>query len=81
VRTYVEAGHAVISIRDDGGGIPLAIRDRVFDPFFTTKPVGRGTGQGLAIARSVLVTRHKGSLSFEVDDQKGATTFYLRIPL
>jgi signal transduction histidine kinase len=50
----------------------------VFEPFFTTKEVGRGTGQGLAIARAV-VERHSGSISFRTELDKG-TTFTVRIP-
>ncbi len=53
---------------------------RIFDPFFTTKEVGRGTGQGLAIARSVVVDRHQGSLTFDSEVGKG-TTFFIRFPL
>jgi len=52
----------VIEIQDTGGGIPEAIRGSIFDPFFTTKEVGKGTGQGLAIARSVIVKGHHGAL-------------------
>jgi two-component system, NtrC family, sensor kinase len=73
------ADAVVITIRDTGSGIPAAIRDRVFDPFFTTKEVGRGTGQGLAIARSV-VDKHRGTLSFETAEGKG-TTFKIRLPV
>jgi len=62
-----------------GCGIPDSIRNRIFDPFFTTKEVGRGSGQGLAIARSVVVDRHGGSLSFTSEVGKG-TTFVVRIP-
>ena len=69
----------LISMTDTGAGIPENIRDRIFDPFFTTKEVGRGTGQGLAIARSV-VDRHKGSLTFESEVGKG-TTFRIRLPV
>jgi signal transduction histidine kinase len=69
----------VISVSDTGTGIPENIRDRIFDPFFTTKEVGRGTGQGLAIARSV-VERHKGNLTFESEVGKG-TTFRIRLPI
>ncbi|HEY4178988.1 MAG TPA: ATP-binding protein [Kofleriaceae bacterium] len=71
---------AEISIRDTGGGIPDHVRDRVFDPFFTTKDVGKGTGQGLSIARSIIVDRHHGSLRFETERGNG-TTFFLRLPL
>jgi two-component system NtrC family sensor kinase len=60
--------------------IPEANRNRIFDPFFTTKEAGRGTGQGLVIAQSVVVDRHKGSLTFESEVGKGAT-FYVRLPI
>jgi signal transduction histidine kinase len=71
---------AVIQIRDTGGGIPDTIRSRVFDPFFTTKGVGRGTGQGLALARAVVVDKHHGKLSFESEPGVG-TTFTIEVPL
>jgi len=80
VHTQVDGCMALIAIADTGGGIPVGIRNRIFDPFFTTKEVGRGTGQGLAIARSVVVDRHKGTLTYESDVGKG-TTFYVRLPL
>ncbi len=68
-----------ISIRDTGGGIPEHVRDRIFDPFFTTKDVGKGSGQGLSIARSVIVDKHHGELTFETVNGVG-TTFFVRIP-
>jgi PAS domain S-box-containing protein len=68
-----------IRIRDSGSGIPEKVRPRIFDPFFTTKEVGRGTGQGLAIAHSVVVDKHQGSIRFESEDGKG-TTFIIRLP-
>jgi len=80
VHTQVDGSMALIAIADTGGGIPEGIRSRIFDPFFTTKEVGRGTGQGLAIARSVVVDRHKGTLTYESEVGKG-TTFYVRLPL
>jgi PAS domain S-box-containing protein len=80
VCTSAEGSNILVSIADTGCGIPDANRTRVFDPFFTTKEVGRGTGQGLAIARSVVVDRHKGSLTFESEVGKG-TTFYIRLPV
>ena len=58
----------------------MAIRERVFDPFFTTKEVGKGSGQGLAIARSIIVDRHGGALSFESELGKG-TTFTILLPV
>ncbi len=80
VRTVREDKTVLIAISDTGGGIPEGIRTKIYDPFFTTKEVGRGTGQGLAIARSVVVDRHQGSLTFETEVGKG-TTFFIRLPL
>lgn len=68
-----------IRLQDNGAGIPEKIRARIFDPFFTTKEIGKGTGQGLAIARSVIVDKHGGSIHFETEEGKG-TTFVIRIP-
>lgn len=79
VSTALDGAEAVIRIKDTGGGIPAAVQPRIFDPFFTTKPVGRGTGQGLAIARSVIVDRHGGKISFTTEAGVG-TTFELRLP-
>jgi PAS domain S-box-containing protein len=79
VQTRREGDTAVIAISDTGGGIPDAIAGKVFDPFFTTKEIGRGTGQGLAIARGV-VTKHGGSLTFDAEAGRG-TTFFIRIPI
>jgi len=80
VQTRVVEPHVVISIADTGGGIPESVRDRVFDAFFTTKEVGRGTGQGLAIAKSIVVDRHGGTLTFDSEPGVG-TTFHIAIPL
>ncbi len=71
---------AVISIGDTGVGIPAHAREHVFEPFYTTKPVGKGTGQGLALARAIVVERHGGSITFDTEVGAG-TTFHLRIPL
>ncbi len=79
VKTCVDDCFAVIAIGDSGGGIPEAIRKRIFEPFFTTKEVGRGTGQGLSIAHSV-VKAHGGALEFQTEMGKG-TTFFVRLPL
>ena len=61
VGTRRDGDFAEIRVSDTGGGIPEAIRSKVFDPFFTTKAVGKGTGQGLAIAHSVIVQKHRGT--------------------
>jgi PAS domain S-box-containing protein len=80
IRTSAEDEGVRISISDTGTGIPEDIRANIFDPFFTTKEVGRGTGQGLAIARSVVMERHKGTLTFESEVGKG-TTFHIVLPV
>lgn len=70
---------AELWIADTGRGIDEAIRDQIFDPFFTTKEVGKGTGQGLAIAHSV-VQKHGGEILLESEVGKG-TSFRIRLPL
>ncbi|MEJ1098208.1 MULTISPECIES: ATP-binding protein [unclassified Pseudoxanthomonas] len=76
------AGTDAVDLRvsDDGAGIPEAIRTKVFDPFFTTKGVGKGTGQGLAIAYTTVVEKHKGKIFFETQSGAG-TTFVVRLPI
>jgi signal transduction histidine kinase len=80
ITTRLDDDSVLISIQDTGGGIPESIQANIFDPFFTTKAVGKGTGQGLAIARSVIVDKHHGSLTFESVAGVG-TTFLIRMPL
>jgi signal transduction histidine kinase len=80
VHSAVDGDHVVISVSDTGVGIAPEIQQRIFDPFFTTKDVGRGTGQGLAIARAIVVDRHAGTLSFDSVPGCG-TTFRIRIPI
>lgn len=71
---------AEIRVADTGTGIPKTIQNKVFDPFFTTKGVGKGTGQGLAIAHSVIVDKHSGDIRFESEPGVG-TVFIIRIPI
>jgi signal transduction histidine kinase len=80
IRTRADDRWVTVRIADTGCGIPTAIRDRVFEPFFTTKDVGRGTGQGLAIARNIIVDKHQGTIDFDSELGVG-TTFYIRLPL
>ena len=70
----------VVRITDDGKGMSDSIREHIFDPFFTTKEVGKGTGQGLAIAHSVVVDKHQGSLTCESTEGIG-TSFIIRLPI
>ena len=80
VTTRRDGDWAEIRIRDTGTGIPEKARNRVFDPFFTTKEVGKGTGQGLAIAHNVICEKHGGTITFETEMGKG-TTFIIRLPI
>jgi len=80
VRTRQEGAWAVIQVADTGSGIPEEIRGRIFDPFFTTKEIGRGTGQGLAIARNVIVDKHGGTISVASEPGKG-TVFTILLPI
>jgi len=80
VSTCKHQDWAEIRIKDSGCGMPQEIRDRIFDPFFTTKGVGKGTGQGLAIAHDVIVKKHHGTITVETAPGFG-TTFVLRLPL
>lgn len=79
ISTSQEENFVVIRISDSGSGIPEEIHSRIFDPFFTTKEVGRGTGQGLAIAHDMIHTKHNGKLTFETQEDVG-TTFIIELP-
>ena len=80
VTTRADGDWAEVRVADTGTGIPEEIRRKIFDPFFTTKGVGKGTGQGLAIAHSVVVDKHGGELRLESAVGQG-TTFIIRLPL
>jgi two-component system, NtrC family, sensor kinase len=80
VSTRKEDSWSVISIADNGMGIPEEVKGKMFEPFFTTKPVGKGTGQGLAISRSIIVNKHGGQLTFESLPGQG-TTFIVKLPI
>lgn len=80
LRTRTEGDSAVVEVTDDGTGIPPHVVEKIFDPFFTTKEVGKGTGQGLAIARNIIVDRHGGALDVETRPGDGST-FIIRLPV
>jgi PAS domain S-box-containing protein len=80
IRTAMRGDDVEIAISDTGLGIPDAIRTRIFEPFFTTKEVGKGTGQGLALAHSVIVKKHLGKIWFETEIGRG-TTFFIHLPI
>jgi two-component system NtrC family sensor kinase len=80
VKSYLEGEQVVVSVSDTGCGIAPGVRERIFDPFYTTKAVGRGSGQGLSISRTIIHERHGGDLSFESTVGKG-TTFFIKLPV
>jgi len=78
--TFVEDNFVVIIIEDSGIGIPKENLQKIFGPFFTTKEVGRGTGQGLAIAMDIIVNKHGGVLDVESEPNKGSK-FIIKLPI
>ncbi|MFH1749254.1 MAG: ATP-binding protein [Planctomycetota bacterium] len=80
IATRQDGGWAEIRISDTGTGIPAEHRSKVFDHFFTTKEVGKGTGQGLAIAHAVVAEKHGGTITLETEMGQG-TTFIIRLPI
>jgi len=80
ISTRRQGPWAEIEVTDTGTGIPAGVREHVFDPFFTTKEVGKGTGQGLTIAHSIVVTKHGGRIRLESEVGRG-TTFIVHLPL
>ena len=80
VTTRLAGADVIIRIGDNGCGIPPENLTKLYDPFFTTKEVGRGTGQGLAIARSIVVDKHGGDLSVASTVGSG-TEFMLTLPI
>lgn len=69
-----------ISVKDNGTGIPDAIKDKILQPFFTTKPTGEGTGLGLSLSYDIVVKGHNGSISLS-NEEKPGTTFNIVLPL
>ena len=80
VRTRRDGEFAQITVTDTGAGIPPEIQGRIFEPFFTTREPGSGTGQGLALAHSVIVRKHGGKIWFETEVGRG-TTFFIHLPV
>jgi signal transduction histidine kinase len=80
VRAFRENDQVVVEISDDGPGIPPDVQPRIFDAFFTTKEPGKGTGQGLGIAFSIVVQRHGGNVLVKETGPEG-TTFRVELPV
>lgn len=80
IRTFADDRNVCVEVRDDGPGIPAAIRDSIFDPFVTTKPCSKGTGLGLSISYDIIVNQHGGRLT--VDSREGCgAAFRVCLPL
>ncbi|HLO74979.1 MAG TPA: PAS domain S-box protein [Magnetospirillum sp.] len=80
ISTSSRDGYVLIRFADNGTGMPEHVRERIFDPFFTTKEVGKGTGQGLAISRDVVVVKHGGRIDVETRQGEGSV-FTVWLPL
>lgn len=80
IRTRIDEPYVTIEVSDTGNGIPADRINKIFDPFFTTKAVGKGTGQGLSIAYSIITNKHNGTIDVASTVGLGST-FTLRLPL
>ncbi|KAB2880762.1 GHKL domain-containing protein [bacterium] len=79
ISCYAEKPNVVISVQDNGVGIPNEIKNKIFDPFFTTKEVGKGTGLGLSICYGIIQS-HKGKITFDTEVGRG-TEFKIYLPI
>jgi signal transduction histidine kinase len=75
-----ESNMVTIAIRDNGCGMPAAVKERIFEHLFTTKGVDKGTGLGLAIARQIVVEKHGGAITVESAPGEG-TEFTIQLPI
>ena len=80
LRTRTHKNSIVVTLADNGAGMPPAIRDRMFDPFFTTKEVGKGTGMGMAISYQIVVEKHRGQIEC-VSEEGVGTKFVITVPI
>lgn len=80
ISTKLEANMISIEVKDNGNGIPAAIREKIFQPFFTTKPAGEGTGLGLSLSYDIITKGHGGQLTVESEEGVG-TTFCILLPI
>ncbi|HLY68389.1 MAG TPA: ATP-binding protein, partial [Puia sp.] len=79
VGTRKSGNNVLITVRDNGNGIPQRVIDKIFQPFFTTKPTGQGTGLGLSLSYDI-VKAHGGEIKVETKENKG-TEFIIQLPI
>jgi two-component system NtrC family sensor kinase len=80
VSTSAESEHVTIKVKDNGNGIPDAIKEKIMQPFFTTKPTGEGTGLGLSLTYDMVVKGHGGSIQVNSKEGEGSE-FIITLPL
>jgi len=80
VTTSVENKQVVIKVKDNGNGIPDAIKEKIMQPFFTTKPTGEGTGLGLSLTYDMVVKGHGGRIKVDSVESEGSE-FVIQLPL
>ncbi|HEX3385236.1 MAG TPA: ATP-binding protein, partial [Mucilaginibacter sp.] len=80
VTTLSENGGIVIKVKDNGNGIPDAIKDKIMQPFFTTKPTGEGTGLGLSLSYDIVVKGLGGAIQVNSKEGEGSE-FVVVLPL
>ncbi|HMP99975.1 MAG TPA: ATP-binding protein, partial [Cyclobacteriaceae bacterium] len=80
VSTKKEGGKVLISVKDNGNGIPNHIKEKIFQPFFTTKPTGQGTGLGLSMSYDIVTKGHQGEIKVISKESEG-TEFIVVLPI
>jgi two-component system NtrC family sensor kinase len=80
VATSIDKGKLVIYVKDNGNGIPDAIKEKIMQPFFTTKPTGKGTGLGLSLSYDIVVKGHGGKIKVNNVEAEGSK-FIITLPL
>ncbi|GAB4025511.1 sensor histidine kinase [Spirosoma gilvum] len=80
VSTAQVGSHVQIRVKDNGMGIPEAVKAKIFQPFFTTKPTGEGTGLGLSLSYDIVTKGHGGTLTLESREREG-TAFIITLPI
>jgi signal transduction histidine kinase len=79
ISTSVQNGQVIIKVKDNGAGIPDAIKEKIMQPFFTTKPTGEGTGLGLSLTYDMVVKGHGGTIQVNTKEGEGSE-FIIQLP-